>query len=732
MADENEIHSDRAWLRQVIAVFLIALMIRLMHFGSMANTPVFQVLIGDAWQYDQWGQQIAGGQWIGTEVFYQTPLYPYFLGVIYTVCGHSLWAVRIAQALLGGLACSLLARAGTRFFNFEIGWLSGLLLALYPPAMFFDGILQKASLDLVLMCLMLWMISRIQHRLTLSGSIAIGSILGMLILNRENAWVFLPVLLAWLFWLGWKSDPKAIRAAFPTIALIVGLCLVLIPVGLRNYCVGGDFLLTTSQMGPNFYIGNHRGSEGKYVPLRFDRGHARFERTDARVMAEQAEGRSLSPREVSQFWMRRTLGDIRADPIRWIKLLCWKWFLTWNQLEVIDSEGIRGHAVYSPVLKVFGHLLNFGIVTSLGAAGLWLTRHKWPTLAVLYALGLTFAFAVTLFFVFARYRYPLVPIVILFAAACLVEVWRGMRSSESEKWLRLTIAFALGGLVAIATCWPMNEHHNDDVTYFNVGSALNELGRYEEAMKQFDTALNIKPNFAAAYANMGVAAMGQKEYRQAVSFLTKAVEFDRRSATAYANLGQAYIELNRDDEAEQTLLHALELDPYLIQAHIALATIETKRGNFKKAVEIAKRAVDLDRLSVEAYIEYGKSLLANKQYSDAVDAFETVLKLRPNNVTTVNNLAWLLATGPEEVRNGSRAVELALQANQSARDENPDLLDTLAAAYAESGDFDRAAELADRARKLYEARGDDAMSRMAQHRLELYRRKVPYRKPVTE
>src|SRR5206468_11805612 len=109
---------------------------------------------------DEWAQRIAAGDWLGHEVFYQAPLYPYLLGVTYAIAGRSLLAVRILQALIGSASCVLLALAGARLFSPRVGLTAGVMLALYAPAIFFDGLLQKSTLDVFFVCLALWLISR--------------------------------------------------------------------------------------------------------------------------------------------------------------------------------------------------------------------------------------------------------------------------------------------------------------------------------------------------------------------------------------------------------------------------------------------------------------------------------------------------------------------------------------------------------------------------------------------
>src|SRR5262245_62280523 len=132
------------------------------------------------------------------DVFYQAPLYPYFPGIVYTLIGHSLLGVRLIQAVIGAASCALLAMAGRRFFSPAVGLVAGIGLAVYAPAIFFDGLLQKAVLDLFFLSLSLWLISllldrREDRRLWM----ALGLAMGALSLTRANALVFLAVLLAW-------------------------------------------------------------------------------------------------------------------------------------------------------------------------------------------------------------------------------------------------------------------------------------------------------------------------------------------------------------------------------------------------------------------------------------------------------------------------------------------------------------------------------------------------------
>src|SRR5437762_3283344 len=133
--------------RLLAALFLCAFLLRLIYLLEIKDTPFFNVLVGDASGYDAWAQEIQN-DFVGHQVFYQAPLYPYFLALVFSIFGHNLLLARVIQLGLGALSCVFVALAGRAFFSRMIGLIAGGLLALYGPALFFDGLIQKASLDL--------------------------------------------------------------------------------------------------------------------------------------------------------------------------------------------------------------------------------------------------------------------------------------------------------------------------------------------------------------------------------------------------------------------------------------------------------------------------------------------------------------------------------------------------------------------------------------------------------
>ena len=195
-----------------LLIFAVAFAIRLIHIWQIRPSPFFDVLMGDANGYDLWARRLAAGDWIGSEVFYQAPLYPYFLGVVYAVFGPDLLTVRVIQAVIGSASCVLLGLAGARLFSKPVGLAAGLGLALWSPAIFFDGLLQKSVLDMFFMCLGLWLIARLANGSERWEWIALGAAMALLALTRENGLLLIVVIAAWIVWRAtvWRATALAV------------------------------------------------------------------------------------------------------------------------------------------------------------------------------------------------------------------------------------------------------------------------------------------------------------------------------------------------------------------------------------------------------------------------------------------------------------------------------------------------------------------------------------------
>jgi tetratricopeptide (TPR) repeat protein len=625
--------------RYVPLIFLTALAVRLVHVWQIRGAPFFTVLMGDSAGYDAWAQRIAGGDWVGQDVFYQAPLYPYVLGTIYWVIGRDLLLVRVAQAVIGALSCVLLALAASRLFaSRRAGAIAGLGLALYAPAIFFDALVQKAVLDVFFVCLALWILSgivdeshspchprraerakqtlptsqglgAIGHQGRALGWFWLGLVMGALSLTRENALVLAGVMLAWAIVRRMDGSAERTRLAAAG-AFTLGLALVIAPVAIRNSLVGGGVFLTTAQFGPNFYIGNNPRADGSYASLRFGRGAPEFERQDAKALAEEAERRRLTDAEVSGYWTGQALDFIRSDPRAWLRLLGRKAALLVNRTEMLDTESQETHEEWSTPLRVAARVGHFGVLVPLAVLGVIVTWPRRRQLLVVYALVLAYAASVVMFYVFARYRYPLVPFLMLFAAAGVAGLPQFRAAARPARMWAVAAAVVIG---AVFVNQPMlSADLMRAITAHNIGAALQEAGRLDEAIAEYRRAIAIDPDYAPAFNNLGVALAATDRFDEAVGAFRDALRLDPDSPVTQRNLGDA---------------------------HYNLGSARFEAGNAAEAVDHFRAALRLMPDSADVHNNLGVALASEGHVTEAVDHFNAALKLRPEFSDAQRNLA---------------------------------------------------------------------------------------------
>jgi tetratricopeptide (TPR) repeat protein len=583
-----------------LQVFGIALAVRLIHVWQLRSAPFFSVLMGDARGYDAWARRLAAGDWMGSEVFYQAPLYPYFLGMIYRFIGDDVLTVRVIQAIVGAGSCAALWYAGTRLFSKRVGIAAGLVLAFYPAAIFFDALLQKSVLDLFFTCLVLALIGVIVAGTDRPRPVwfALGATIGALSLTRENALLLAAVLGVW------AATRKSVSA--PTLFL-AGMTVVLLPVVARNAAVGGGFYLTTSQFGSNFFIGNNPGSDGTYMSLRQGRGDPEFERRDATELAQAAMQRTLTPSEVSAYWFDRATAYIRSEPLSWTRLMLRKAALLVNTSEMFDTESQESHAEHSTILALTSPIGRFGVLVPLAIFGAIVVWPRRSQLWILYALLGAYALSVIVFFVMARYRHPLLPLLVLFAVAGADGAPRFWRTSP-RRLVTATAAVLIAA--ALVTNRPMlSSSLMRAITEHNVGTALQEQGRVDEAITHYRAALAIRPDYGPSYNNLGTALMAKGDLVAAVAAFRESLRLQPESASARKlladanyDLGSARLERGDIDGAEAALRDSLLLNPNSAEAHnnlgIALASsgrLDDAMLHWRQALQLKPGFADADK-----------------------------------------------------------------------------------------------------------------------------------------
>ena len=200
------------------------------------------------------------------------------------------------------------------------------------------------------------------------------------------------------------------------------------------------------------------------------------------------------------------------------------------------------------------------------------------------------------------------------------------------------------------------------------------------------------------------------------------------------NLGTALLQKGDLDGALACFEIALRNSPSRpgVQKHIYrnIGDVFSKMGRTDEAIAQFEKCLSISPDFAEAHHDLANALRRKGRYLDAVAHYESALRIDPRSVLTLNNLGWLLATCADlSVRNGARAVEVAARAELLSGGEDPLILHTLAAAYAENGQFSQAVETAQRALQLAEQQKKGILLRALPNEITLYRAELPYHEP---
>jgi len=553
--------------KYLLAIFLLALILRLSYLLEASKSPLLFYPGLDPQAYDAWAQKLAAGDWMGNKVFYQSPLYPYLLGAFYAVFGRHLLWVYIVQILVGSLNCLLIFGIGNRIFGKRAGLAAGALAALYKPFIFYEVALLKTFLEVFLIDLTIYLLLVAAGNARRSIIFLAGLVLGLGTLARDN----FQLLILWFWpWLAWRLGQKG-RAVAST-WLLAGFLLVLGACALRNLDAGRDFVLTTSQAGQNFFIGNHRENlTGTYVAPEFVRPHPFFEEKDFYQEALKRTGRdAMRPSEVSNFWFKETLKEMAAAPKLFWKRMFLKLALFWNQREIADQESIYlFKKEFSLLLRM--PLPGFGVIGPLGLLGLVLAlgRKKGFLLA-----GYIFIYwvSVSVFYIFARYRLAVVGPVLVFAGFAALEIYS---AAQDKKWKSLAGGAAWLALFGTLVWLPLI-HETLDYAYYNLGNSCARAGQYHKAIAAYEKAIAQNPKQAEFWLNLGKAREYTGDNRAALDDYMTAVRLAPQKASAHLNLGIALFKIRDFDSAQSELQKALELDPGLSQARVYLEMIQAK------------------------------------------------------------------------------------------------------------------------------------------------------------
>ena len=594
-----------------ISLVLIALTIRIVYLNQLTAMPTFQHPIMDEQYHIELAQKINSPQGYGSEPFFRAPLYPFFFAQIYKLTHHSLYWSRFIQILLGSLLPLIVYVLGLRFFTRSIGMAAALIASIYPTFIYHDVTILITSMKTLLAALVVLQLYRTGNNLRRHDFALSGILLGLATLARPNFAILGLTLIIWI-WI--VVVPRiGLKSALVRYGIILG-CIagVTAPVTIRNFVASGDFVPVAWQGGFNFFLGNNRLANGwsATVPgldYTWDGGYR-----DAISIAETRSGKPLKRSEVSDFWYDQGWTEVKADPAHFFGLVVKKLRLFFTGYEIPNNEDMyvvrRFSSVMAPLMFAGAIKFPYGLLAPLALIGIAFGLRRWRDFLLIYLFMASYIASFLLFFVCARYRQPIIPFMILFAAYGVVKILEWIRQKAIGRLA--VVLFSFIALVVFSNYDRLGldsgrteaednfmfgnvyldqgeldrsaEYFRKAIAsdstfappYVNLGIVYSRIRLFEDARTAFATAIRLEPQTIDAYYNLAAMLMSNGDLAAGVAWLEQGRDVNPLNAYVHSKLASAYFEQHRFDEARRSADEALRLDPSLEPARNLLRELK--------------------------------------------------------------------------------------------------------------------------------------------------------------
>lgn len=488
----------------VFALLLVAFLWRSVYFFEMYAGPYAFDLGLDGEVFHRAALEVAAGRWSSGQVFFQAPLYPFFLGAIYVVFGPNPIVAKLVQILLSVASCWLIYHLARRVFDRSKAVVALALASIYGMFLFFANELVVVTLFTFLVLAALSILIEASVRDSLLWWVGAGLAFGFAGITRGTILPLAAVVPLWL--IGARRQEFGLARLVKEAALFsVGVLVVVAPVTIHNYHADGSFVLVASNDGVNFFIGNNPDSDGMTAAVVGTRGdHVGGKEDQIRIAREGLGNPRATAGEVSKFWYGEGLQFIRKDPWAAMRLAARKVLVLINAYEVGNNRVIEFTARHSRIFR-WG-TIGFWLILPLAVAGMILGTGRRPQVMLLYAFVSLYAAILVVFFITSRYRLPVVPVLIIFAAVAICEWvgWLRKRQWRSDRNRTVRVAISIvAALLVLVVMRPTSSIRNPDAqAFFNEAEAYRTTGNYAAAAQWYRQALIEHPGYCDAGFNL--------------------------------------------------------------------------------------------------------------------------------------------------------------------------------------------------------------------------------------
>ena len=571
-------------LRPAHYIFAGVLLIRVVVLGRLTASPYLLPTRGDMHFYDEWAQRILSGELSDHLAFYGLPGYPYVLAALYKIAGYGPFVPALLQALLEAGTGALIYKVSVGIFSETglrraqiVGVLAALGWAFFVPAQAYAVVLMPTAWFIFIFWLILWRIVGWKNAPTKLESLVLGLLVGLAATAIATILFLIPLLVSAILIKPAISAHTQFRTRMGALVLLfLGAAAGTSPCWVHNCLIAHDRVFLSAHSGINFWIGNNPVANGypRFPPgLRAGQAAMLQDSIDA---AESAAGHPLKRGEVSRYWSAKARDYIERCPLAWLRLLTLKLRTFWSAFQYDDLSIItilREQNVTLPGIY-------FGLVAAFALPAMVLgwkavPAGRWVTSAI--ALQMLALLPV---FTTERYRLPVVPGLLIFAAFGLVMFFHNLVAGKVRPML------SYGTLLAVSTVfisWPQRNPSLWALDAYNSGWQALESNNLALAEKKLAVAYAYVPDNSETLFALGNLRLAQQKSDDALAFYSAVLSIDPKHKGALNNLGVIALDAHDFANAESWFRRAAQIEPANAKTHFLLAKTFLGKGNREAA-----------------------------------------------------------------------------------------------------------------------------------------------------
>ena len=274
----------------------------------------------------------------------------------------------------------------------------------------------------------------------------------------------------------------------------------------------------------------------------------------------------------------------------------------------------------------------------------------------------------------------------------------------------------------------LNIKNDLPMLYNDLGQAYSLQGKHELAIQNFNKSLRLQPNYTDAINDLAVTLKQMDRIDEAVENWKKVIQLEPGHPNAHYNMALVMAQRKKYDEAVKHFKEALRTKPDWPSAHYNMGIIYHYQGKLDLTIKQCRKALEFNPDYILARTKLAATLMELNEYKAAIEEYYKVLQSRPDQIGVLNNVAYILATTEDtQLRNPNDAVKFAQKACVLTKYNSPEILDTLAIAYAAAGRFSEAVKTAEKAIKLAVATDKNDLAEKISTKLKSYKTNQPYR-----